>query len=146
MGHDLMKRDIDEEVYMLQCDFKRYNGINRSIKRLREQIEEIDNKMMGMAGKGYDGVPATQGNPYSEKKNYYIDVKSRLKMRIKKELITLNLLNYYLNLMQPDERKIIEDYYIKRNTMRRVGEDNNYSKSAVEKNIKRILKKILSES
>ena len=46
-----MKRDIDEEVYMLQCDFKRYNGINRSIKRLREQIEEIDNKMMGMAGK-----------------------------------------------------------------------------------------------
>ena len=146
MGHDLMKRDIDEDVYLLQCDFKRYNGINRSIKRLQEQIEEIDNKMMGMAGKGYDGVPAMQRNPYSEKKNYYIDVKSRLKMRIKKELITLNLLNYYLNLMQPDERKIIEDYYIKRNTMRRVGEDNNYSKSAIEKNIKRILRKILSES
>ena len=145
MGHDLMKRDIDEEVYMLQCDFKRYNGINRSIKRLREQIEEIDNKMMGMAGKGYDGVPGTQGNPYSEKKNYYIGEKSRLKMRLKKELITLNLLNYYLNLMNPDERKIIEDYYIKRSTLTTTGDYNNYSKSGIEKRIKRILKKVLNE-
>lgn len=145
MGHDLMKRDIDEEVYMLQCDFKRYNGINRSIKRLREQIEEIDNKMMGMAGKGYDGVPATQGNPYSEKKNYYIGEKSRLKMRLKKELITLNLLNYYLNLMNQDERKIIEDYYIKRRTLTTTGDYNNYSKSGIEKRIKRILKKVLKE-
>lgn len=141
-----MRRDIDEEVYMLQCDFKRYNGISRSIKRLQEQIEEIDNKMLGMSGKGYGGIPSTQGNPYSEKKNHYIGVKSRLKMRLKKELITLNLLNYYLNLMKSDERKIIEDYYIKRNPMRRVGEDNNYSKSSIERNIKIILKRILEKS
>ena len=141
-----MRRDIDEEVYMLQCDFKRYNGISRSIKRLQEQIEEIDNKMLGMSGKGYGGIPSTQGNPYSEKKNHYIGVKSRLKMRLKKELITLNLLNYYLNLMKPDERKIIEDYYIKRRTLMKTGNYNNYSTSGVDKRIKQILKNILKKS
>lgn len=141
-----MRRDIDEEVYMLQCDFKRYNGISRSIKRLQEQIEEIDNKMLGMAGKGYGDITSTQGNPYSEKKNYYIGIKSRLKMRLKKELITLNLLNYYLNLMKPDERKIIEDYYIKRRTLMKTGNYNNYSTSGVDKRIKQILKNILKKS
>lgn len=140
-----MKRDIDEEVYLLQCDFKRYNGINRSIKRLRELIEEIDNKMLGMSGKGYGDASCTQGNPYSEKKNYYIGEKSRLKMRLKKELITLNLLNYYLNLMDAEERKIIEDYYIKRKTLTATGDHNNYSKSGIEKRIKQILKKVLKE-
>ena len=66
-------------------------------------------------------------------------------MRLKKELITLNLLNYYLNLMNPDERKIIEDYYIKRRTLTTTGDYNNYSKSGIEKRIKRILKKVLNE-
>jgi DNA-directed RNA polymerase specialized sigma subunit len=141
----MTKTDLDYEVYMLQCDFKRYNGIKKSINRLINQINEIDYKMTGMASKGNDGVPGTRGNPYVDNKNQFIVAKSRLQCRLKKERLTLNILNDYLKRMVPEDRKIIVDYYINHKTLRKVGEDNNYSKSSIERNIKAILKKVLQE-
>ena len=84
-------------------------------------------------------------SPYVDNKNQFIVAKSRLQCRLKKERLTLNILNDYLKRMVPEDRKIIVDYYINHKTLRKVGEDNNYSKSSIERNIKAILKKVLQE-
>ena len=136
-----------DKVEQFKRELKSYEFYKKKVQECNEQLEEIAVKLHGVSSPAIkDVIYENAGNPYRKDSRILELMNDEDRLIDERQRYIDNVLyieNALLKIPNPNERKMIEDVFIRRVRHEKVAMDNGYTRMGMHKRINVVIASII---